>query len=342
MFSKKDYKSINLIIENLEKLYIDGVGIILAFELMSELTLRKDYIKSLIEIKRNLEKGNSLGESFELYKDLYPEFFINIIKVGEEAGKLEYVLKGLNKYYSSDYLYRNKINKSLIYPIIILLFLVLILISSLYLVIPAFNEILMSKESLPNITKKILDLSLFLSTNKFLGLIYMLIIFIGFPLIIILLKGEVLKEKFLKTIKIYDFKNEYEIILILNLFVTSGINIPKGIEFFNKNKSDELSSKLNILKKEILLGKTLEGALIQSKEISKYSLALIKIGEEAGNIEERLNIILKRLENQREDRMKILLTFIQPTLIAILTIGIVIFLILFLFPVMDSIYGGVI
>lgn len=342
MLWKKDYKNINLIAENLEKLYTDGIGIILAFELMLELDLKKEYKESLINIKRSLEKGNSLGESFELYIELYPKFFVEIIKIGEETGQLGYVLKGLNKYYKNNYLYRSKINKSLIYPIIIIVFLILLMISSLYLIIPTFNEILINKESLPNITEKILNLSVFLEGNKILGLIYIIVIFIICPMIIILIKGNILKEKFLKIIKIYDFKNEYEILLILNLFISSGINIPKGIEFFNRNRSDELSENLNKIKNEILLGKSLEQALVKSKEISKYSLALIKIGEESGNIEDRLNIILTRLENQKEDKIKILITFIQPTLIIILAACVISFLILFLFPVMDNIYGGAI
>lgn len=342
MFWGKDYKNINLIAENLEKLYTDGIGIILAFELMLELNLKKEYKESLVGIKRNLEKGNSLGESFELYRDLYPNFFVEIIKIGEETGRLGFVLKGLNKYYKNNYLYRSKINKSLIYPLIIIAFLVLLLISSLYLIIPTFNEILINKENLPDMTKKILDLSLFLANNKILGIIYIFIILVIFPVVIVLLKGNFLKEKFLKAIKIYEFKNEYEILLLLNLFISSGINIPKGIEFFNRNKTDELSENLNKIKNDILLGKSLESALAKSKEISKYSLALIKIGEESGNIEDRLNTILIRLENQKEDKIKLLITFIQPTLIVILAASVVLFLALFLFPVMDNIYGGII
>lgn len=338
--SKTDYKSISLIIENLEKLYSDGIGIILAFELILELDLKKEYKKSLLDIKKNLEMGNSLGESFEKHKKLYPEFFINILKVGEETGKLSYVLKGLSKYYKNTYEYRNKIRKSLIYPSITLIFLILILIGSLYLIIPTFNEIIMEKEALPTITKQILSLSIFLSTNKFIGFIYISIILIVFPGVIILLKGERIKDIFLKKTKIYNMKNEYEILLILNLFIQSGINIPNGIEFFNKNREDDLKNSLDTIKKEILLGKSLVSSLIKSNQISQYSIAMVKIGEESGNIESRLTVILNNLENEREEKIKTLMTFIQPTLMIILTGGVISFMTLFLFPIIDTIYGG--
>ncbi|NRU52362.1 type II secretion system F family protein [Clostridium beijerinckii] len=82
-----------------------------------------------------------MSQGFSEFKDLYPEFFIGIISIGENTGKLYEVLKGLSVYYDKSLFIKKEIKNACIYPMFIFISMILLSIFLVNEVIPNFFEI---------------------------------------------------------------------------------------------------------------------------------------------------------------------------------------------------------
>ncbi|MGL4850057.1 MAG: type II secretion system F family protein [Clostridium sp.] len=339
MDRKISYKSLWIIAYNLSKLYRDGIGIVKAFELLEELPLKKRYKESLKLAKKSIEKGNGISESFSMSRELYPSFFIRMIKLGEETGNLEKVLESLGKYYKSKEEYKQKTIESLIYPLFICIFLFFGIIATFLFLIPMVGDLISNFEELPVITKVGLNVSEFLNENKIIGLMYIVMIMIILPGSVFYLKKDEIKNFLKEKIKILKKRREYRILVSISVLVESGINIKVGVEYLIETEDKEMKEAYVIFRDELEKGMTIEKALRKSNKISEYSLAIINIGEESGSLDKRLKKLVQELDEENKKIEKRLMNSIQP--IAILTVGVffLLFVVTFIVPIIKSVYG---
>ena len=77
--------------------------------------------KKVIEtISNNIEKGNSITESFESTK-AFSRFYISMLKAGEVSGRLDEVMDKLSTFYDKESKLKSKIFSILIYPVILII-----------------------------------------------------------------------------------------------------------------------------------------------------------------------------------------------------------------------------
>jgi type IV pilus assembly protein PilC len=77
--NRSNEKQLSLISGSLAQIYIDGIPIITALELVEDVVPNKIYKNSLSRVLFSVKQGNSLSESFAKFSNLYPEFFTGII-----------------------------------------------------------------------------------------------------------------------------------------------------------------------------------------------------------------------------------------------------------------------
>lgn len=87
---------------------------------------------------------------------------------------------------------------------------------------------------------------------------------------------------------------------------------------------------------DIINGQQLYVAISKNCDFSKYSLSLIKIGEESGNLVEALEKLEDRLAKKRKDKIRYYLSFIEPVTIIAIALFMSVFLIVFVIPIFDS------
>ena len=123
------------------QIYKDGIPITTALELVADILPNKTYKNSLLKVLVFIKQGKSLSEGFAQFKDLYPEFFIGIISIGENTGKLYEVLKGLNVYYDKSLFIKREIKNASAYPLFVFVSMIILIIFLINKVIPSFCEI---------------------------------------------------------------------------------------------------------------------------------------------------------------------------------------------------------
>jgi type IV pilus assembly protein PilC len=86
------------IMDNFETLLSSGISAVRTLELTSEVIENEVYRRILLESVASVKGGSSISESFSHYEEM-PGLVIQMIRVGEETGKLAFVLKTLSHFY---------------------------------------------------------------------------------------------------------------------------------------------------------------------------------------------------------------------------------------------------
>ncbi|MDS0527319.1 type II secretion system F family protein [Clostridium sp. SHJSY1] len=339
-----NYKELSIIAENLANLYEDGIPIDMSFELLSELHISKSYKKSLKVIKEKILKGNSLADGFREYSNLYPNFFIGIISLGESSGELGKCLENIGKYFCQINDVKQKLKSELRYPVFILLTFILFTICSFFLIIPNIYEAFSSISSkIPKVIEVCYFASSWILENIMISFIALIFWSIAIVLVIKHLSGAINKDFTRVLLKINFIREYYEYIfvLLLSVIYSSGIQLTKGIELcINSTDIVVIKNVLIKINEEILKGNEISEGVKDSKFLSKYTCSMIGLGEKSGNLSSILQKIESRLESSISEKLKNIVSIISPISIGIIATLILIFIIIFIMPMVDMIYSG--
>lgn len=338
VYKKVDYSSLSLIAGNMGSLHEEGISLLVMMDLLMELPIKRYYKESIRKIKFFIKEGKSLEECFRYFSQIYPELFIGMISIGEKSGNLSQVLKGLEKHYSNMKFIISTAKNILAYPVILLVSIIVLLLFIVFIIIPNLYDFYVNLNvEIPFICKKINNLMNYTRENPVIFLIYLISWGILVPYIIFkLLIKDAIKNLFSKFLIVKEF-HEFIFISLLTIIIKSGVNISKGLEY------SALSFKSSILKKRfvslnngILLGKSISETLFESESCSKYTIAIIKLGEEGGAMEERLNSLSTYLEKKFLGAMNKYISFLQPAMVLIMGALVINFIMIFILPLFNS------
>lgn len=89
------------IADNLHTLLSGGITVVRALEITSEVVGNEVYKRILLESVEAVRGGSMISDTFLRYNDI-PALLSNMIKIGEETGKLDYILGSIAKFYRRD------------------------------------------------------------------------------------------------------------------------------------------------------------------------------------------------------------------------------------------------
>jgi type IV pilus assembly protein PilC len=87
--------------DNFETLLSAGISAVRTLELTADVIENEVYRQIITESVNAVKSGTSISESFSRYKDM-PGLVVQMIRVGEETGKLSFVLKTLAGFYKKE------------------------------------------------------------------------------------------------------------------------------------------------------------------------------------------------------------------------------------------------
>ena len=152
---------------NLYMLMESGVLLPQALELIVPNIGNNNFKNIIADISVEVHQGKALSDCLKNYKPIFSQFMIQIVKAGQESGNLAVCLEQLSEYLNLRADFNKKIKSSLVLPIITFAFFILISLVIFIYIIPSFSSIsTMSKTELPELTKRLINISLFLSSTS--------------------------------------------------------------------------------------------------------------------------------------------------------------------------------
>lgn len=290
-------------------------GVPLVEALTSIAEEHKGYWKNLlIGIRDKIISGMGFAKSLEDYRDVFPEFYANMIAVSEASGNLDTVLNQLADFLEAQDIIKSKIRLSMIYPLFMIFtgFIVLSFIFTFVIpkIVTIFKE---TKTTLPFITIILINISdLF---RKFWWII------IGFLIGLIYLFRR-LKENnrlFVDKTLFYSpgeiFKNLYygRFTRALGFLLGGGLPVLKALELSARSTGNKfLEEKIFEAKKRVAEGAKLSSSL---EGLSPFLVQLISTGEKSGQLVEVLKKAAETYEEEFSRSIQRFVSLLEPLMI---------------------------
>ena len=290
----------------------------------------KEYKNVLNKAKDNLKNGDTFSSALEK-TNAFDSYMVSMLRIGEDSGYLDKVVKQLSSYYYRMHDTRNRIKDALSYPTILVVMMLVVVIVLINNVLPLFKMVL------ANMGMEVSSLALLmLEIGKNLALIALAIIivlFIVFVWTLISLRGKeysyiTLLQKFFMTKK---FANELAVVQFaygLSLLLSSGISqvdaLKKSSELCNDK---ELKKRIDALIDDINSNKSMSDCIIDSHIFKDIYNRMLVIGLKSGHFEETMNEVALAYESDIDENINKMLDVIEPSLVIILSIivGIILF-----------------
>lgn len=332
-------KDVVILSRQLATLFQAQVSALRIFRLLSEEADNKVLGKQLVEIADDLQAGSSISAALAKHPKAFSDFYVNMVKAGEESGKLDETFNYLADYLDRTYELMTKARGALIYPSFVIITFVTVMVLMFTMVIPKISAILVdSGQDIPVYTKIVLGISNFFVSYGFilLGITivggFFFVRYIRTPI------GKAIFDQFKLTVPYVStlFRKLYlsRIADNMNTMLVSGIPMVRALELTSSVINNSVYHTIITNAVEAVKGgKPISEALSGNNEIPGIMIQMMKVGEETGE----LGNILKTLANfyAREVRVAVdaLVDIIEPAMIVLLGAGVAVLLASVLIPI---------
>jgi type IV pilus assembly protein PilC len=342
-FSGASNRDIVLLSRQIATLFEAQVSALRVFRLLAEQASKPILRTTLADISDELQAGSSISKALSKHPKVFTDFYVNMVRSGEESGKLDETFLYLADYIDRSYELTSKARNALVYPGFILLTFVAVMILMLTVVIPKIGAIIAdSGQSLPFITSVVLGLSNFLVDYGIFLLAALIVggffLFqfaktpagknavdhfrLGFPYI-----GSLYKKLYLARIS----DN-------MHVMLSSGISAVRALEI-TANVVD--NSVYEAILKEGLEAVKAGSSMSQTfsrypNEIPIIMVQMLQIGEETGELGSILDRLAKFYNREVNAAVDTLVALIEPALIIMLALGVGFLLAAVLLPIYNT------
>ena len=153
-------KDIVLFSRQVATLFEAGVSALRAFRLLAQENENKTLQEEILAVADDIEGGISLSDALVKRPELFSNFYVNMVKAGEESGKLNEVFLFLADYLDRNYELNQKIKKALTYPGFVIGTFFAIMVGMLTFVVPKMAKMFAEEgATLPLVTRIVLFVS---------------------------------------------------------------------------------------------------------------------------------------------------------------------------------------
>lgn len=306
----------------LSSLLGSGVSVVRSFTIISGRDIDPKLKKAYTNITTQIKRGVALSDAMEMQGRMFPEMLINMIRAGEESGRIDQTFEKMSVHYEKEYRMTGAVKSAMAYPVILLVLIVLVMMGLFTFVLPTFFELFEDME-VPLITQIVMNLSTFIRENviiiSLLGVIGVMIIgFVAqlYPVKYVLDKITVRIPKISPLIKIIHTARFGRTLASL---YASGINIIDCLNISKNTVSNYyIREQFDEAIKNVRAGNTLSETL---KNIDGFDIKLAQtteVGEETGQLDRMLNSTADSYEYESQAAISKLITILQPVMIVIL------------------------
>ena len=321
-------KDIVILSKQLSTLFGSHVSALRVFRLLGEESESPALRKVLSKVADDVQGGSQISVALSKHPKVFSSFYVNMIKSGEESGKLNETFSFLADHLDRGYELTSKVKNALIYPIFVVVVFIIVMVLMFTMVIPKISVILIDAgQELPFLTRMVIGISdFFLSYGIFL-LVFLVIGIFMFLKFTRTNAGKLSVDKFkLKTPYIGDLYKKMYLSRILGNMQTmleSGVSMVSTMETTAKVVDSVVYQ--SILKKSIEAiksGDSVSDSLTGYDEIPNITVQMIKIGEETGELSSILDTLSRFYEREVNGAVDMLVGMIEPAMIVGLGLGV--------------------
>lgn len=343
IFGGVSNRDLVLLSRQIATLFEAQVSALRVFRLLTE-QAGKPFIRNVLaEIGDDLQAGSSISKALAKHPKVFSDFYVNMVRAGEESGKLDQTFLFLADYIDRSYELTSKARNALIYPAFIMLTFIAVMGLMLTVVIPKIGQILLdSGQQLPLITAIVLGFSNFLLDY---GAILFALIIIGGFFLFRYIKTPAGKSAIdLFQLSLPYIGNLYQKLYLariadnMHVMLSSGISAVRALEITaavvgNSTYERIMTEALEAVKAGSPMSQSLSR---YPRQVPSIMVQMLQIGEETGELGSILERLAKFYNREVNSAVDTLVSLIEPALIILLACGVGFLLASVLLPIYNT------
>jgi type IV pilus assembly protein PilC len=338
-------KEIVMLSRQIATLFEAKVSVLSTFRLLASEAENQFLRNALVEVTDDIKGGIPISAAMAKHPKIFGDFYVNMVRAGEESGKLSEAFTYLADYMDRTYALTSRAQNALIYPAFVVISFIVVMILMVVFVIPRLTAILIETgQELPIYTKVVMGFSNFVTM-------------FGIPILVLIGLGGVYFSRYIKTdtgrlawsrfkISIPYVGSLYRKLYLarisdnMNTMLSSGISMVRALEITGDVVANEVYHQILIEAAEaIKAGSAISDIFSRYPEIPGVMVQMIKVGEESGRLGFVLDKLSKFYEREVNNEVDTLVGLIEPAMIVVLGIGVGVLLTSVLVPIYNMAEG---
>lgn len=300
-----------------------GVPILEALEVIRSDTPDKKLKRVIGEISLALRAGDNLSTAVGVHGKSFPAFFVSMVTSAEETGQLAPVLGQIAGYVERDIEAKRKVKSALTYPAVVIVLAVVAIGVLVGFVLPRFVTFFKEfNATLPLPTRILIAVSDFVVNYGLFIVLGAGLLAIGIAVAIVRPKGRLVIDRTMLRMplvaQVVTFAVVERFCRILSSMVQAGVPLPVALELAANGASNRaFGAKLAIARRAMIEGAGLHGPLAATGMFPPAAVQMMRVGEETGTLEERLDEVSVFYGKELEYRLKRLTDLLEPAAVII-------------------------
>jgi len=321
---KVELRQVLLFTKQLRTLLKAGIPIVTCLNVIKEQTDDQNFATVLAGISRDIEGGSKLSDALSEFPKVFPELYVNSIRVGEISGTLEDTLEQLSGFMEEDARIKKEVKKALRYPLIVGAGLLAAFIVFTTFVIPNFIPIFeMSGQELPLPTKILMGFYYLITNWGILLLVLLGAAAAGLWSYIKTPAGRYQADLLQLQVPVMGVLvrklNISRFAKLLHTMNKTGISIVKSFEIIEETLDNTVYRKeVKTVRDKVIKGDSLAESIKQSPYFDKLLVIMVSIGEKSGSLDEMLANVSEFYYREVSDTVENLTSMIEPVVTVVL------------------------
>jgi type IV pilus assembly protein PilC len=327
-FGRVSNKDVVILSRQIATLFEAQVSALHVFRLLGSEVDNKQLATVLSTVGDDLQGGSPISKALARHPKVFSTFYVNMVRAGEESGKLSETFNYLADYLDRSYELMSKAENALIYPIFVIAVFFGVMTLMLTLVIPKISAVLLdSGQAIPIYTKIVIGFSDFLVQY---GIFVLIALIAGGFYVWQLGKTEhgklVLDSLKLSVPYVGDLYQKLYLSRISDNFSTmllSGVSVIEALDITGSVVDNAAYERvLHDVAIDVKGGSSISDALSKHPEIPGIMIAMTKVGEETGELGKILLTLAKFYNREVTNAVDTLVGLIEPIMIVLLGVGV--------------------
>ena len=334
-------KDIVIMTRQLATLLEASTPIMEALNITAKQLKNKNLIYILYNLKEEIIQGKRLGSSMKKFPGVFSDTYISMVTAGDSSGNLDIVFAKLADYLEESASIKQKVISALTYPIVLIGFSIVVIISLLAFVLPqVVGQFIKAGAELPFITKFLIGISNNIIPILIILVVLCVIIFYSYKNYVRKIENKISFDQRVLNIPLlgnFILNSELErFSSTMELLLASGTNLDVALDECSKIFDNKFLSKIVVdAKNDVVEGKDFIVSLKNEEIFPDIFIQLISSGYRSGNLAKMFNKVSHFMKSEIENKRAIFLSLLEPVVIILMGGFIMLIVLAILIPIMQ-------
>lgn len=293
----------------------------------------------LAQIDETLQETGQLHTALQ-ETSAFPDYLIQMVRIGEETGKLDDVMGALALYYEREASIAQTIRNALTYPLIMVFMMLLVILVLVTRIMPIFNQIFIQLGSeMTGLSRALLDIGT--AVNRY-SVVLLAIVVLFAAAVLYLTRTKKGRAQSRRLIMGFSFTRSFAMKLTacrfasgMSLTLSSGLSPEESLHLASGLIDQEsFKEKIDLCRSSLESGGELHKALADAGIFTGIYARMASIGDRTGVLDEVMQNIADQYQEEIDQKFTGLIAALEPILVIILSLIVGMILLSVMLPLM--------